>query len=225
MADIRFATKTYEKRNDDELYELRCRMYYQLKHMQVESPHWMHTVMMQYPSELISYQEILWIVKPQLVIETGTAGGGCTFFFATILDMMITLGRIEDYEVVSIDINNPPDIQHPKITFTKGDTESAEIIEEVKRHWSLEKATMVFLDSAHDKRHVLAEMEAYGPLVSVGSYMVVEDTVFGYLQPDDNAALAAVEQWMSTHDGWEIDRWPERWLITHHPCGWLKRVR
>lgn len=227
MADIRFATKTYERLDDDEFYDLICNLHWQIHERLPNSPSWMGQLMMQWPQDIIAYQELLWKLKPQLVIETGTGGGGCTFFFASVLDQMVRMGVLqEDYEIVSIDYQeNEVSIVHPRVTFLKGDSESSEIIEAVRQRWNSDKTTVVFLDSAHDQAHVLKEMESYGPLVSIGSYMVVEDTWLSYSGGDTQGPLAAVRYWVQTHDGWEMDRWFERWLCSQHPCGWLKRVK
>jgi len=226
---IKYASKQYPKLDDDELYDLLCNLNYQLQHRQPHSPMWFNYMGMQYPQDLISYQEILWKVKPTLVVETGTLGGGCTLFFAFILDSMMRLGRIPDYRIVTIDIRpdlslHPELMAHPRINFLNGNSVSPETVEKVKSHWKPGMVTAVFLDDGHSMDDVLAEMEAYGPLVSVGSYMVAEDTCFGYYLPVGNGPLHAVEEYLKRHGEWEIDRFPERWLCTQHPCGWLRRV-
>lgn len=224
MNGIRFSEKKYKTLDDDGLFDLICNLHWQLHERLPTSPSWMGHLMMQWPHDLVAYQELLWEVKPQLVIETGTGGGGCAFFFASVLDQMVRMNVIQDYEIVSIDYQkNGGGVVHPGITFLNGDTESHEIIDVVRQHWSPSKVTTVFLDSAHDQAHVFKEMEIYGPLVSIGSYMIVEDTWLSYSQGDRGGPLTAIERWLELHDGWKVDRWFERWLCSQHPCGWLKR--
>lgn len=230
MSQIRFATKQYPKLDDDALYDLICNIHYQLQHRQPHGPVWLGYGMQQWHQDLISYQRIIWDVKPNLIIELGTGGGGCTLFFASILELMDTRKRIIDYKILTIDLpsNNPnPDLRnHPHIVYIQGDSESVEVIEKVKSFWRSDKVTMVFIDTAHNPEHVFKEMEAYSPLVSVGSYMVVEDTWLGYsIFCGDRGPMAAVEKWIKKHDNWVVDTFFNRWLLTQHPCGWLKRVK
>ena len=223
-SSIRFASKPYPKLDDDGLYDLICNLHWQLQHRQPNGPSWLGYGMSQWPHDLIAYQELLWSMKPELIIETGTGGGGCALFFASILDWMKT-----DYKIIAIDLpsNMPnPDIhKNPRIVYLQGLSESEEIIRKVKSYWNAGKRTMVFLDSSHDQPHVSDEMEAYSPLVSVGSYMVVEDTWLGYSLPCQPGPLAAVKLFLEKHSGWVIDGHPERWLCSQNPCGYLKKVR
>lgn len=225
MNGLRFASKEYPKLDDEGLYDLVCNLHWQLQRRQPNGPSWLGYGMSQWPLDLISYQELLWKVKPQLVIETGTAGGGCTLFFASILDFM----KVQNYKILTVDFPsnqaNPDILKHPHIVYIRGNSESAEVMGEVRSYWNPDKTAMVFLDSSHDQPHVSVEMESYSPLVSVGSYMVVEDTWLGYSLPCQPGPLAAVKLFLEKHDGWEIDRFPERWLCTQHPCGYLKRVK
>lgn len=224
MNGIRFASKEYPKLDDDALYDLICNLHWQLQHRQPNGPSWLGYGMSQWPLDLISYQELLWKVKPQLIIETGTAGGGCTLFFASILDFM----RVIDYKILTVDFpsnqTNPDTLKHPHIIYIQGNSESAEVVGRVRSYWNPDKSTMVFLDSSHDQPHVSVEMETYHSLVSVGSYMVVEDTWLGYSLPCQPGPLAAVKQFLEKHDGWTIDSFPERWLCSQNPCGYLKKV-
>lgn len=231
MNGVRFASKQYPKLDDDGLYDLLCNLNFQLQHRQPHGTVWLGYMGMQYPQDLISYQEILYDVKPQLIIETGTGGGGCTLFFASVLDSMIISGRIKDYRIVTIDYMEKPMqptldmLKHPRIVFVNKDSLNPETVQIVKTYWNPDVATMVFLDSSHGENIVSAEMELYGSLVSVSSYMVVEDTCLGYYTFVGNGPLHAVKQFLEKHDGWIIDRFPERWLCTQHPCGWLRRTK
>jgi len=226
---LRFSTKQYPKLDDDGFYDLICNLYWQLQHRIPSGPAWLGNGLMQWPQDLIAYQELMWDLKPDLVVETGTAGGGCTLFFASVLELMRISGRIADYQVVTVEVspNNPsPDVaKNPRIHCIKGDSVSAEALDRVRSFWASSKTTMVFLDSGHDQPHVSEEIEAYSPLVSLGSYLIVEDTTLDYVQPYNyTGPLGAVKQFLENHEGWAIDRYPERWPISLHPCGYLKRV-
>lgn len=223
---IRFASKEYPKLNDDELYDLVCNLHYQIQHRLPTGPMWLEYMLQQWPQDLISYQRILWQIRPELIMEMGTGGGGCTLFFASILDLM----KVENCKIVTVDLpSNQPNqdiLNHPHIVYIQGNNESVEVIEKIKSYWSPSKTTILFLDSAHDSEHVSKEMEAYGPLVSVGSYMVVEDTYLGYsTYCGDHGPMASVDKWIREHDNWVVDHFFDEWMITQNPCGYLRRMK
>ena len=222
MSHIRIASKSYPDLDDDGLYDLICNLHYQIIHRQPDGVNWLGYGMQQWPQDLVAYQEIIYQVKPHLIIETGTGGGGCPLFWASILDLM----KVGDYKIVTIDYQGPqhPDAErHPHIICIRGYSTAPEVIEKVKSFWG-GQTTMVFLDSDHTTQNVSNEMEAYGPLVSVGSYMVVEDTIYGATTVHPTGPAQAVAEWLRTHPNWVIDGHPERWMCTQHPFGWLRRV-
>jgi cephalosporin hydroxylase len=198
---------------------------------------WMGRPIIQYPQDMVMMQELIWEIKPDLIIETGIAHGGSIIFYASLLEL------IGKGEVLGIDIDirqhNREEIErHPmfkRIKMIEGSAVSPEVAARVTEVASKHKTVMVCLDSNHTHEHVLQELELYSPLVSVGSYLVVFDTVVEFL-PDgalpkrpwgkgDNP-WSATQAFLKTHPGFEIDRSIDnKLLIGVAPEGYLKRVR
>jgi cephalosporin hydroxylase len=187
-------------------------------------------------------QELIWQVQPDLIIETGIAHGGSMIFYASMLELNAICGGCQDAEVLGIDIDirahNRQAIEaHPmfkRISMIQGSSTASEVIEQVKEKAAGKQKILVCLDSNHTHDHVLAELEAYAPLVSVGSYCVVFDTVIEDL-PDDmfpdrpwgkgNNPKTAVWEYLKTHPEFEIDKSIQhKLLITVAPDGYLKRI-
>lgn len=214
---------------------------------------WLGRPIIQYPQDVIAMQEIIWQVKPDLVIETGIAHGGSLIFSASMLALLDMADAIESgstldprqykRKVLGIDIDirahNRAAIEaHPmasRIQMIQGSSTAPEIIEQVKQVAQGYQCVLVCLDSNHTHNHVLAELEAYAPLVSVGSYCVVFDTIVEDLPkelfqdrpwgPGDNPKTA-VWEYLKTHREFEIDKSIQhKLLITVAPDGYLKRVR
>lgn len=170
-------------------------------------------------------QEILVEVKPDVVIEIGSAEGGSTLFVASILDL-IGKGRI-----LSIDIDRSRFVaRHPRIETLTGDSSSAPIVAQASESCR-GQSVLVVHDGDHRKEPVLRDLEAYAPLVSVGSYVIVEDGVIDLFRPGDgiggfgDGPLAATEEFLSRHPEFEVDGARERYIATYNPRGYLRRVR
>lgn len=225
---------------------------------------WLSRPIIQYPQDIVALQEIIWLVKPDLIIETGIAHGGSLIFYAsmlTLLDICDAIEREESFnpknssrKVLGIDIEIRPHNRkaiesHPmfsRIHMIEGSSTSDKVIAEVYDIAKNFKKIMVCLDSNHTHEHVLAELEAYAPLVSPGSYCVVFDTLIDdmpkELFPDrpwgpGNNPKTAVWEYLRRikeegrlgADGFplkfEIDKNIEyKLLITVSPDGYLKRV-
>ena len=204
---------------------------------------WLGRPIIQYPQDMVAMQELIWKVQPDLIIETGIAHGGSLIFSASMLELNAICGGSQDAEVLGLDIDirahNREAIEaHPmfkRISMIQGSSIDSEIIEQVKAKAAGKQKILVFLDSNHTHDHVLAELEAYAPLTSVGSYCVVFDTVIEDL-PDDmfgdrpwgvgNNPKTAVWEYLKTHPEFEIDKSIQhKLLITVAPDGYLKRVK
>ncbi len=186
------------------------------------------------PLDLQIYHELLWILKPSLVIETGTCFGGSALWFADQLEPWG--GR-----VVSIDIENKrntpkaalpgnewDEVQHDRIEFHVGSSLDDEIKTRCRTlAQTAEGAVMVSLDSDHRAAHVYEELQVYAPLVTPGSYCVVEDTnISGRpLVCDDPGPGAAADAWLESHPEFRPNALCERNILTMHPKGWLWRER
>ena len=203
---------------------------------------WLGRPIIQYPQDNIAMQELIWSVQPELIIETGIAHGGSLIFSASMLELNAACGGPPDAEVLGVDIDirahNRAAIEaHPmfkRITMIQGSSIAPDIIAQAQAR-AAGKRVLVCLDSNHTHEHVLAELEAYAPLTSVGSYCVVFDTVIedmpAELFPDrpwgpGNNPKTAVWEYLKTHPEFEIDKSIQhKLLITVAPDGYLKRVK
>jgi cephalosporin hydroxylase len=188
---------------------------------------WMGVPLLKHPCDLFALQEIIASIRPALIIETGTAFGGSALYLAHLCDL---LGH---GQVLTIDLEPAPSLpSHPRVTYRVGSSVDPEIVAyAAERAARCDGPVLVLLDSDHHAAHVRAELDAYAPLVTVGSFLVVEDTnVNGRpVLPDFGPGPAeAVEAWLASPTEGPIfqrDALPERYLITMHPGGWLRRVR
>ncbi len=213
---------------------------------------WLGRPIIQYPQDIQAMQELIWQIKPDLIIETGIAHGGSLIFSASMLAQLDLCEAIEAGEmfdpkvsrrkVLGIDIDirshNRGAIEaHPmasRIQMIQGSSIAPEIIEQVKQVAKEYQRIIVCLDSNHTHNHVLAELEAYAPIVSVGSYCVVFDTIIEDMPADmfpdrpwgkGNNPKTAVWEYLKSHPEFEIDKTIQhKLLITVTPDGYLKRV-
>jgi cephalosporin hydroxylase len=213
---------------------------------------WQGRPIIQYPQDIVAMQELIWLVKPDLIIETGIAHGGSLIFSASMLALLDMYDAIEAGEqldpkksrrkVLGIDIDirahNRVAIEaHPmssRIQMIQGSSIAPEIIMQVKQVAKNYQRVFVCLDSNHTHDHVLAELEAYAFLTSVGSYCVVFDTIIEDMPADmfpdrpwhpGNSPKTAVWEYLKNHSEFEIDKSiHEKLLITVAPDGYLKRT-
>lgn len=198
---------------------------------------WLGRPIIQYPQDIVAMQEIIWEVKPDLIIETGIAHGGSLIFYASMLEL---LGK---GKVLGIDIDirkhNKKEIEKHKmfkrIKMIEGSSTDEKVIKEIKKIIKKHKKVLVCLDSLHTHNHVLRELELYSPFVSKGSYMVVFDTIIEYApkgfyssRPWDkgNNPKTAVDKFLKNNKNFIIDKKIEdKLLITVAPGGYLKRIK
>ena len=199
---------------------------------------WMGRPIIQYPQDMIAMQEIIWNIKPDLIIETGIAHGGSLIYYASILEL------IGKGEVLGIDIDirshNRIEIEkHPmfkRIKMIEGSSISNEIATKVKEIAKGKERILVCLDSNHTHEHVLQELKLYSPLVSINSYIVVFDTIVedlpdGYFSQKrpwgiSNNPKTAVDEFLKGNQSFEIDRSVDnKLLISVAPGGYLKRIK
>ena len=176
------------------------------------------------PTDMWIYQELIDTLRPRLIIETGTFCGGSALFLADRLDLL------GEGAVVSIDIVEQPNRpEHPRLTYLGGSSVAEETVESVRQMLPTDGSpVLVFLDSDHSQAHVAAEIEAFAPMVTVGSYLVVEDTnVNGHPASPGwgPGPFEAVEEFLATDPGFVVDRRCERYYLTQNPSGYLRRVR
>ncbi|EKD70067.1 MAG: hypothetical protein ACD_46C00653G0001 [uncultured bacterium] len=204
---------------------------------------WLGRPIIQYPQDIVAMQELIWTIKPDLIIETGIAHGGSLIFSASMLELNAICGGPQDAKIVGIDIdirshNRKAIESHPmfkRIVMFEGSSISHDIIERVKEKAAKKTCILVCLDSNHTHEHVLAELEAYAPLTSIGSYCVVFDTIIEDLPlnsfPDrpwdrGNNPKSAVNEYLKAHPEFARDESIDnKLLISVAPGGYLKRVK
>jgi cephalosporin hydroxylase len=214
---------------------------------------WLGRPIIQYPQDIMAMQELIWHIKPDLIIETGIAHGGSLILSASMLALLDMCDAIESgvsldpkqskRKALGIDIDirahNRVAIEvHPmaaRIQMIEGSSVAPQTIEQVHGIAANYSRTLVCLDSNHTHDHVLAELNAYASLVSIGSYCVVFDTLIEDLTDGlfsdrpwgkGNNPKTAVWEYLKSHPEYEIDKTIQNKLqITVAPDGYLKRVR
>ena len=202
---------------------------------------WLGRPVIQLPEDLMRVQELIYCINPDVIVETGIAHGGSLIFYATLCKTM------ERGRVVGVDVEIRPHNRQmieahplfPWITLIEGDSIAAETVNRVRDHINPSDTVLVFLDSNHSKAHVRAELEAYAPLVSVGSYVVTFDSVMAFLagaprtQADWtwNNPRDAAREFAADHPHYRIEtpaflfnEGVVRTPITYCPEAFLKRI-
>ncbi len=182
---------------------------------------WMGVPCEKCPLDMWIYQEILFDVRPDLIIETGTRFGGSALYLAHMLDIL------GNGEIVTIDIDDTlTRPQHPRITYVSGSSGEAGVIGRALAGRQ-GKARLVILDSDHSYAHVKAELSLLAQEVTVGSYLIVEDTnVNGHptFKKFGPGPFEAVEEFLKTHTEFVVDVEREKFLMTFNPRGFLRRT-
>jgi cephalosporin hydroxylase len=214
---------------------------------------WMGRPAIQFPNDAWAMQELIWTIRPDLIIETGIAHGGSLIFSASMLALLDMCDAAESKtplsavqssrKVLGIDIDIRPHNRaaieaHPlasRIQMIEGSSISPDVVAQVKKIAEGYKRVLVCLDSNHTHEHVLDELNAFAPLVTVDSYCVVFDTLVEDMPVElcanrpwgpGNNPKTAVWEYLKTHPEFQIDRdIPAKLLITVAPDGFLKRVR
>ena len=184
---------------------------------------WLGIPVLKCPLDVWIYQELIARLRPEKIIECGTAHGGSALFMASICDL------IDHGEVLSIDIaKNRSRPRHDRITYLLGSSTSSRILDQVRSYVGNSEPVMVVLDSDHQQQHVLEELRSYSELVTRGSYMIVEDTIRnGHPAfPDSGPGpMEAVDQFLRETSEFTPDRDLEKHLMTFNPKGYLRRIR
>jgi cephalosporin hydroxylase len=223
---------------DPEVLELRRRLYSLMgKYKYAYNWTWYDRPIIQLPQDVMAMQMLLFAVQPDLVIETGVAHGGSLVLYASLLQL---LGR---GRVVGVDIEIRKDRRqaieahplHERITLVEGSSTDETVLARVRELAAGARRVLVSLDSNHTHAHVRAELDAYAPLVTRDSYLVVFDTLIEDLPASDfpdrpwkpgNSPKTAVHDFLRTTDRFEIDRELEaRLLFTVAPDGFLRCVK
>lgn len=199
---------------------------------------WMGRPIIQFPQDMFAMQELIWKIKPQLIIETGIAHGGSLIFYASMLELLENEGMVLGIDI-DIRAHNKVEIEkHPmfkRITMVEGSSTDEEVISQVYEAAKGKNPILVALDSMHTHLHVLKELHAYSPLVTKDSYLVVFDTIVEDMPEDmfpdrpwgkGNNPKTAVWDFLKTNDRFELDKEIEnKLLITVAPDGYLRCIK
>jgi cephalosporin hydroxylase len=201
---------------------------------------WLGRPIIQFPQDIIAMQEIIWRVKPDLIVETGIAHGGSLMFYASMLELIGGNGQVLGIDIDIREHNRVEIEKHTmfkRITMIQGSSTNEEVLQQVHKlaKRSKSKRVLVVLDSNHTHDHVIKELELYSPLVSKGSYLVVFDTIIEDMPKDffpdrpwskGNNPKTAVWEFLKTNDRFVSDKDIEnKLLITVAPDGYLKCIK
>lgn len=200
---------------------------------------WMGRPIIKFPSDIVATQQIVWDVKPDLIIETGIAHGGSLILSASLLEMIGGEGKVLGIDIDIREHNRKEIEAHPmmkRIEMIEGSSIADDVMDKVRAAASKAKRVMVFLDSLHSHEHVYKELELYAPLVTVGSYLVLPDTFIEYFpkgyyshnRPWDvgDNPMTAMRAFMKKNDDFEIDHdLCNKLMITEAFDGYLRRVK
>lgn len=202
-------------------------MFYAKKAQTWLANHWLGIQTSQNPNDVWITQEIIVEQKPDVFVEAGTKNGGSALIWAMIMREVNPSSRVITIDIVdkTAKARTLP-LFKERIDFLLGSSTDPIIVEEVRRRVA-GKRVIVLLDSDHSKKHVLAEMRAYAPLIPVGSYMIVQDGILsGHPVKDEmtGGPWEAIEEFLASNDEFQIDSRRERLMFTYCPRGYLKRI-
>jgi cephalosporin hydroxylase len=194
---------------------------------------WLGIPIIQLPEDMVAMQELIWKVRPDVIVESGVAHGGALVLYASILELL-GRGRVVGVDIEIRKYNRLAIEAHPmshRIELIEGDSLADDTVQKVRSFITPGDRVMVTLDSNHTREHVLGELERYGPLVTPNSYLVVFDAVMALVADapaagdgwsEDNP-LEAVREYLGRNDDFEVDRSFERLAVTYCQGGFLRR--
>ena len=203
------------------------------EHKIMYEPTWLGIPIIQFPSDIVMMQELIWKVRPDVIVETGVAHGGSAILYASIMEL-IGKGYVIGVDIEIRKYNKVAIMSHPlskRIRLIEGSSIANEIVSQVNGMVKNSEKIMVVLDSNHTREHVYQEMCKYAPIVSDDSYLVVMDGTQAMVADiprgkkewaEDNP-LKAIEKFLEINSEWEIDPYYNRMLITSNPSGFLRR--
>jgi cephalosporin hydroxylase len=198
------------------------RLYYGSSWQTWKNTRWLGVTAYKTPLDLWIYQELIVSLRPQLVVETGTAAGGSALFLATVFD------AIGAGEVLSIDVEARAGRPlHDRVTYLTGSSTAPEVLAVVAERAIGKAPIMVILDSDHSRDHVLEELHAYGEFVTPGSYLVVEDTNLNghpVVSSFGPGPMEAVHDFLGDRDDFQRGAEQEKFFLTFNPNGYLRRT-
>jgi len=203
------------------------------QHRLMYEPTWLGRPVIQFPTDIVMIQELLWKIQPEVIVETGVAHGGSLVLSASILEL-IGKGKVIGVDIEIRSHNRVAIESHPlkhRIELIEGSSIDSGILDAVKKAIGNAKSVLVFLDSNHTEAHVLKELELYAPLVTPGSYIVAHDGSQAWVwdiprgKPEwkDDHPLTAIHKFVGSNPEFTIDPYWTRLGITSSPDGFLLR--
>jgi cephalosporin hydroxylase len=194
---------------------------------------WLGIPIIQLPEDMVVMQELIWKVRPDVIVESGVAHGGALMLYSSILELL-GQGRVIGLDIEIRKYNRLAIEAHPlthRIELIEGDSLADATVEAVRSRVKPGEHVMVALDSNHTREHVLGELERYAPLVTPNSYLVVFDAVMALVADapkageewDQDNPLEAVREFLERNDDFEVDRSYERLAVTYCQGGFLRR--
>jgi len=203
------------------------------EHKIMYEPTWLGIPIIQYAEDVVMMQELIWKIRPDMIVETGVAHGGSAILYSSILEL-IGKGKVIGVDIEIRKYNRVAINSHPmskRITLIEGSSVDEDIVKEVNRMIKRSDKVLVVLDSNHSYEHVLREMELYSPFVTPDSYLVAMDGAQGMVwdiprgKPEwksDNP-LRAIEDFVKKHNDFVVDDYYTRLRITSNPRAFLRR--
>ncbi len=203
---------------------------------------WFGVPIIQLPEDMIRYQELVFALRPDVIIETGVAHGGSLVYSASLCALM-NKGHVIGVDIATRPVNRARIQAHPladRISLVDGDSSAPEVVAQVRKHIRPGDTVLAVLDSNHSYGHVMAELKAYAPLVTKGSYIVATDGIMTDLTDvprgqanwgKDNPESAAADfardnpDFVLEEPAWPFNESELRARVTHWPGAYLKRVR
>lgn len=220
--DVRRIVRGYRRRLRP---SLRDWLNYHHSDVLFENCTWMGVKAWRNPLDAWIYQEIVHEVRPDVIVEIGSASGGGALYLAHLLEL------IGNGIVVSVDIDRSTFVaEHPRLATVTGPSSAPETLARVAE-LCRDKRALVIHDADHTKEQVLVDLRCYAPFVAVGSYLIVEDGIVDLFRPWERLGvtyegpLGATEEFLRTTEGFEVDSGCERYVLTANPRGFLRRVR
>jgi cephalosporin hydroxylase len=188
---------------------------------------WFGVTVQKHPFDIWVYQEMLYRMRPDVIIEIGHCVGGSTMFFAHMLDLL-NHGRIVTIDITDGLRDTRPELsKHARIEWITADATDPRVAEHVKSKIKPDERVWIIEDSAHDFWTTYNVLEAYHDLIKPGDYFVVEDTIcqHGLAEGPAIGAWEAVDAFLEQHPDWQVDRSMEKFSMTWCPRGFLQRKK
>jgi cephalosporin hydroxylase len=195
---------------------------------------WLGIPIIQIPEDILMVQELVWRMRPDVIVETGVAHGGSLVLYASLFEML-GRGRVIGVDIEIRKYNRLAIQSHPtspRISLIEGSSTDPETFASIRQRIRPGERVMVTLDSNHTREHVRAELELYCELVTPGSYMIVFDEVMPMVADaprgdpswDDDNPLEAVRDFLASHPEFQVDLEYERLGVSYCRGGFLRRV-